>query len=59
MLERSIYSAKYCFVENLRQQAKMPEAEYVVLTEWFDWLTRNLDMHVDLIGNIGFTTFGV
>ncbi|ESO82884.1 hypothetical protein LOTGIDRAFT_109002, partial [Lottia gigantea] len=49
MMERSIYSAKYCFVENLYKGGKMPEIEYIVLTEWFDFLVRTRDLNVDII----------
>lgn len=28
----------------------MPEVDYVILSEWFDWLIRNIDISVDLIG---------
>ena len=49
MMERSIFSAKYCFVENLYRSGKMPEIEYIVLTKWFDWIVQNQDTHIDLI----------
>ncbi|XP_063294513.1 thymidine kinase 2, mitochondrial [Pelobates fuscus] len=49
MMERSIYSAKYIFVENLYRSGKMPEVDYAVLTEWFKWITKNIDLSVDLI----------
>ncbi|XP_050759950.1 thymidine kinase 2, mitochondrial isoform X3 [Gymnogyps californianus] len=49
MMERSIHSAKYVFVENLYRSGKMPEVDYVVLTEWFDWIQNNTDVSVDLI----------
>nr|XP_056718762.1 thymidine kinase 2, mitochondrial [Euleptes europaea] len=49
MMERSIYSAKYIFVENLYRSGKMPEVDYVVLTEWFEWIVKHLDVSVDLI----------
>ncbi|XP_014777566.1 thymidine kinase 2, mitochondrial [Octopus bimaculoides] len=49
MMERSIYSAKYVFVENLYKSGLMPGADYEVLTEWFNWATNNLDFHVDQI----------
>lgn len=29
---------------------KMPEVDYVILSEWFDWIIRNIDVSVDLIG---------
>ncbi|XP_041866079.1 thymidine kinase 2, mitochondrial [Melanotaenia boesemani] len=49
MMERSIYSAKYMFVENLFRSGKMPEVDYAVLTEWFNWITTNISIPVDLI----------
>jgi len=30
----------------------MPEVDYVVLTEWFDWIQNNTDVAVDLIGKL-------
>uniref|UniRef100_A0A8V0XU32 Thymidine kinase 2 n=1 Tax=Gallus gallus TaxID=9031 RepID=A0A8V0XU32_CHICK len=52
MMERSIHSAKYIFVENLYRSGKMPEVDYVVLSEWFEWIQKNTDVSVDLIGKI-------
>uniref|UniRef100_A0A3B3S0P6 Thymidine kinase 2 n=1 Tax=Paramormyrops kingsleyae TaxID=1676925 RepID=A0A3B3S0P6_9TELE len=49
MMERSIYSAKYIFVENLYRSGKMPQVDFAVLTEWFDWITKNIYIPVDLI----------
>uniref|UniRef100_A0A287CVA9 Thymidine kinase 2 n=1 Tax=Ictidomys tridecemlineatus TaxID=43179 RepID=A0A287CVA9_ICTTR len=28
---------------------KMPEVDYVILSEWFDWIVRNIDVSIDLI----------
>ncbi|KAL7978847.1 hypothetical protein Chor_013336 [Crotalus horridus] len=49
MMERSIHSAKYIFVENLYRSGKMPEVDYVILTEWFDWILKNVNVSLDLI----------
>jgi len=51
MMERSIHSAKFCFVENLYKTGKMPPSEYEVITAWFDFLKENpsIDLGVDLI----------
>uniref|UniRef100_A0AAY5K9Y2 Thymidine kinase 2, mitochondrial n=1 Tax=Esox lucius TaxID=8010 RepID=A0AAY5K9Y2_ESOLU len=49
MMERSIYSAKYIFVENLYRSGKMPEVDFAVLSEWFEWITQNITIPVDLI----------
>ncbi|XP_041446971.1 thymidine kinase 2, mitochondrial-like [Xenopus laevis] len=45
----TIYSAKYIFVENLYQSCKMPEMDNAILTEWFEWIVKNIDTSVDLI----------
>lgn len=49
MMERSLFSAKYIFVENLYRSGEMPEVDYIVLTEWFDWIITNIHIPVDLI----------
>jgi len=51
LMERSIFSAKYCFVENLMKSGKMPLSEYEVLSGWFDFLLSSpqVDLGVDLI----------
>ncbi|XP_043754600.1 thymidine kinase 2, mitochondrial isoform X5 [Cervus elaphus] len=71
LMERSIHSARYVFVENLYRRydsllvtkwlwqnrashllatgGKMPEVDYVVLSEWFDWIVKNIDVSIDLI----------
>ncbi|XP_031424601.1 thymidine kinase 2, mitochondrial isoform X2 [Clupea harengus] len=49
MMERSIFSAKYIFVENLYKSGKMPEVDFAVLSEWFEWITQNIALPVDLI----------
>ncbi|XP_055001820.1 thymidine kinase 2, mitochondrial isoform X3 [Sorex araneus] len=49
LMERSIHSARYIFVENLYRSGKMPEVDYVVLSEWFDWIKEHVDVSVDLI----------
>ncbi|KAJ8343701.1 hypothetical protein SKAU_G00310300 [Synaphobranchus kaupii] len=49
MMERSIYSAKYIFVENLYRSGKMPDVDFAVLSEWFDWIIQNIFIPVDLI----------
>uniref|UniRef100_A0A8C9HFR4 Thymidine kinase 2 n=1 Tax=Piliocolobus tephrosceles TaxID=591936 RepID=A0A8C9HFR4_9PRIM len=34
---------------NSHCSGKMPEVDYVVLSEWFDWILRNMDVSIDLI----------
>lgn len=51
-MERSLYSGRYCFVENLHQSKLMEPAEYSVISEWFKWITNNVDVGIDLIGKI-------
>lgn len=47
LMERSIYSARYCFVENLYQLNYLSRLEYVILDKWFKHLV--LDNHDDLL----------
>jgi len=28
----------------------MPEVDYAILSEWYNWIQENEDMHIDLIG---------
>merc|ERR1712122_19382 len=51
IMERSLLSARYCFVENLINTGKMEESEYLVLSEWFNFFITcpQLDFHVDQI----------
>ncbi|XP_016041360.2 thymidine kinase 2, mitochondrial isoform X4 [Erinaceus europaeus] len=49
LMERSIHSARYIFVENLYRRGDMSEVDYVILSEWFNWILRNINVSVDLI----------
>lgn len=51
MIERSLWSARYIFGENLRQTTKMAKSEFEVLCAWFDFLKESpeVDMSVDLV----------
>ncbi|XP_022094557.1 deoxynucleoside kinase-like [Acanthaster planci] len=49
LMERSIYSGKYCFTENLFKSKFLQRPEYNVLCEWFDWLKTTKDLHIDHI----------
>jgi len=41
LMERSIFSARYCFVENLHRSGVMSTSEYSVLIKWFDFLVSS------------------
>jgi hypothetical protein len=45
-----LFSCRYCFVENLAKEGLMTASEYVVLDEWFKWITSHCDTGGDLIG---------
>jgi len=49
IMERSL--ARYCFVENLYERGQMTDAEYAVLSEWFNFLVTcpQLDFGIDHI----------
>lgn len=50
-MERSIFSGRHCFIENLHDEKKMTHSEYTVLCEWFDFLQKSpmFNLSVDLI----------
>ncbi|KAK2548135.1 Thymidine kinase 2 [Acropora cervicornis] len=50
LLERTAYSARYCFVENLHQNGMMSTMEYTVFDEWFKYLMSHEKPQIDLIG---------
>ena len=52
IMERSLYSARYCFVENLFRTKKMQASEYEVISSWFEFLDsrmHSVDLGVDLL----------
>lgn len=50
IMERSIYSAKYCFIETLSQNKVISEPESVILDLWFDYLVSSENyFDIDLI----------
>lgn len=48
LMERSIYSARYCFVENLYHLNYLSKLEYVILDKWFKHLVLATE-HSDAI----------
>lgn len=49
LMERSLYSARFCFVENLHASGLMSDAEFAVYEEYFEFLTQHPELRVDLI----------
>merc|ERR1712079_560684 len=52
LMERSIFSARYCFVENMHKSGRILGCEYAVLDEWFKFVTSpesSVSLNVDLI----------
>jgi thymidine kinase/deoxynucleoside kinase len=49
IMERSVYSARYCFVENLHINNIIDDAEYSSYCQWFNYLTAVQRPHLDLI----------
>lgn len=48
-MERSIFSARYCFVENMLHQNILPEPSYLVIHKWFEWVVAHKEVGLDLI----------
>lgn len=49
MIERSVYSGYFCFEHNLCKSGMMSKAEHSVHNEWFNWITKQHQPHLDLI----------
>lgn len=48
-VERSIQNNRYVFIEAARQDKLLSAPEYVVLCKWYDWISSNMDISLDLI----------
>lgn len=42
ILERSVFSDRYCFAKNCYEQGLMSAMEWQLYTEWFSWLTQHV-----------------
>ncbi|XP_060533001.1 deoxynucleoside kinase-like [Cylas formicarius] len=49
LMERSIFSARYCFVEKLARDGLLPKPSAAVIDKWFRWVLHNADVDVDLV----------
>ncbi|VVC38824.1 P-loop containing nucleoside triphosphate hydrolase,Deoxynucleoside kinase domain [Cinara cedri] len=49
IMERSIYSARNIFIENLYKDNLMASPEYAVLDAWYKWIIENVKIECDLI----------
>lgn len=49
VMERSLHSNRYCFLEVGLQSKHLTEAEYALSTEWFQFLETNFKIDLDLI----------
>lgn len=49
MMERSLFSAKHCFLKNLHERGMMDSMEHALLSKWYDWIFDTLRVKVDLI----------
>lgn len=50
LMERSLYSARHCFVEHMIRNGIMHPAESSVLDEWFRFIQQQIPIQADLIG---------
>ncbi|KAJ3639510.1 hypothetical protein Zmor_002867 [Zophobas morio] len=49
LMERSIYSARNCFVEQMARTGSIDCCSVSVMDEWFKWAQESCDLSVDLI----------
>lgn len=48
LMERSIYGARYCFVEALLLEQKIEKASYEVFVKWFEYAEKCVQNQIDL-----------
>lgn len=49
IMERSIFSARYCFIEAQVKLKNIDIIKFEILKEWFNFMTKNIQMKLDLI----------
>ncbi|EDW81433.2 uncharacterized protein Dwil_GK12063 [Drosophila willistoni] len=49
IMERSIYSARYCFVENMFRNGSLEQGMYNTLQEWYKFIEQSIHVQADLI----------
>ena len=49
ILERSVQSNRFCFLENARREGSLGGAELEVLVSWYDWMDSSIGLPLDLI----------
>ncbi|KAG8223204.1 hypothetical protein J437_LFUL000370 [Ladona fulva] len=48
-IERSIQNNRFVFIEAAHRDKLLSDPEYVVLCKWYDWISANMDVSLDLI----------
>lgn len=49
IMERSLYSGRYCFIEMMYKDHKIEKAEYDILQKWYQHIEENMNVEPDLI----------
>ncbi|KAL7727317.1 hypothetical protein ACLKA6_008603 [Drosophila palustris] len=49
IIERSIYSSRYCFVENMHRNGSLEQGMYNTLQEWYKFIEQSIHVQADLI----------
>lgn len=49
LMERSLQSARYVFIENLYRSGHMTSLELSILNQWFTWINENVAVGLDMI----------
>lgn len=57
LMERSLFSARYCFVEHMMRNGTIHPAEFAVLDEWFRFINHQIPIDADLIGELLHVTY--
>lgn len=50
LMERSLFSARYCFVETMLINGTLHQGMYNIMQEWYDFIHQSIHIQADLIG---------
>lgn len=49
IMERSLFSSKFCFVENMHRTNRLDPAMYHILHDWYSFIEKTMHVRADLI----------
>lgn len=54
-----IFALRYCFVEMAHDKGLLSSPEYAVMCQWYEFIEKNVDIGLDLIGGYYFVNISL